>query len=45
VLSAIGAYAELLAMGIRGELTEPQPGDVRRIQRASDHLIVMVDTC
>ncbi len=42
-LSAIGGYAELLAMGLRGPLTEPQAEDVRRIQRAYHHLSHVVD--
>jgi PAS domain S-box-containing protein len=37
-LSAIGGYADLLAMGVRGHLTDQQLGDIRNIQQAYGHL-------
>jgi PAS domain S-box-containing protein len=37
-LSAIGGYAELLELGVRGPMTDLQAGDVRRIQNANRHL-------
>jgi PAS domain S-box-containing protein len=42
-LAAIGGYAEMLELGIRGPLTEPQRADVARIHRANDHLAHIVD--
>jgi PAS domain S-box-containing protein len=42
-LGAIGGYAELLTLGIHGNLTEQQTGDVERIQRAYTHLARLVD--
>ena len=42
-LSAIGGYAEMLEMGVRGPLTEPQATDIRRIHHAYEHLTRVVD--
>jgi PAS domain S-box-containing protein len=42
-LSAIGGYAELLEMGVRGPLNEAQLADVQRIRSAYDHLATIVD--
>jgi PAS domain S-box-containing protein len=42
-LSAIGGYAELLELGVRGPLGASQLSDVRRIQRAYQHLSSVVD--
>jgi len=42
-LNAIGGYAELLAMGIRGEVTEAQVADLARIRRANHHLLSLID--
>jgi signal transduction histidine kinase len=42
-LAAIGGYAELLLMDLRGVLTEAQRTDVQRIQRACEHLSKIVD--
>jgi len=42
-LAAIGGYAELLLMDLRGVLTEAQRTDVQRIQRACEHLAKIVD--
>jgi PAS domain S-box-containing protein len=42
-LAAIGGYADLLAMGVRGPLTQIQLGDVSRIQQAHTHLASIVN--
>jgi signal transduction histidine kinase len=42
-LGAIAGYCEILSLGIRGTLTEDQLGDVRRIRRASDYLLALID--
>jgi PAS domain S-box-containing protein len=42
-LAAIGGYADLLAMGVRGPLTDTQLGDVARIQHAHSHLAAIVN--
>jgi PAS domain S-box-containing protein len=41
-LNAIGGYAELLELGVRGELTDAQRADVARIRRANQHLTALV---
>ncbi|MGZ8414171.1 MAG: PAS domain S-box protein, partial [Gemmatirosa sp.] len=41
-LNAIAGYAELLTLGVRGTLTEPQRHDVERIRRANQHLMALV---
>jgi signal transduction histidine kinase len=42
-LNAIGGYAELLELGIRGPMTEPQLHDLQRIQRAQKHLAGLIE--
>jgi PAS domain S-box-containing protein len=42
-LSAIGGYAELLELGVRGPLSDAQLADVRRINRAHAHLAHVVE--
>jgi PAS domain S-box-containing protein len=42
-LNAIGGYAELLLMGIRGELTREQHGDLERIQRSQRNLLSLIN--
>jgi signal transduction histidine kinase len=42
-LNAIGGYVELLEMGIRGPVTEPQREDLRRIQRSQKHLLGLIN--
>jgi signal transduction histidine kinase/PAS domain-containing protein len=42
-LNAIGGYAELLLMGIRGELTPDQRGDLERIQRSQRNLLSLIN--
>jgi signal transduction histidine kinase len=41
-LNAVGGYAELLAMGLRGPVTEAQRVDLERLQRANRHLIALI---
>ncbi len=42
-LNAIGGYAELLALGLRGPVTEAQQTDFKRIQRAQKHLLGVIN--
>jgi signal transduction histidine kinase len=42
-LNAIAGYAELLAMGIRGPITEQQADDLRRIQTSQRHLLGLIN--
>jgi PAS domain S-box-containing protein len=42
-LAAIGGYAELLALGVRGMLNESQRADTLRIQEAQNHILRLVD--
>jgi PAS domain S-box-containing protein len=42
-LSAIGGYAELLELGVRGPLSDAQLADVRRINHAHAHLARVVE--
>lgn len=42
-LSAIGGYAELLAMGVRGPMADAQLADIHRIHAAYAHLAGLVD--
>jgi PAS domain S-box-containing protein len=42
-LNAIAGYAELLAMGLRGPVSESQRKDLDRIQRANQHLMSLVN--
>jgi PAS domain S-box-containing protein len=41
-LHAIAGYTELLTMGLRGPLSEPQRHDLERIRQASEHLLGLV---
>jgi signal transduction histidine kinase len=41
-LNAIGGYADLLAMGVRGPVTEAQRQDLERLRRANQHLTGLV---
>lgn len=43
-LNAIAGYAELLAIGLRGPLTDVQRADVRRIQVNQRHLLGLVES-
>ncbi|HEX6533235.1 MAG TPA: CHASE3 domain-containing protein [Gemmatimonadaceae bacterium] len=42
-LNAISGYTDILAMGIRGELNAEQQEDLRRIKRASQHLLALIN--
>jgi signal transduction histidine kinase len=42
-LNAIAGYAELLEMGLHGEMTPQQVESVRRIQRSQRHLLRLVE--
>jgi PAS domain S-box-containing protein len=42
-LNAIGGYAELLALGLRGPVTEQQRVDLARIQQSQRHLLGLVN--
>jgi len=42
-LAAIAGYAELLAMGVHGELNPAQESDVSRIRRAGEHILSLLD--
>jgi PAS domain S-box-containing protein len=42
-LNAIAGYAELLALGVRGPLTEPQRQDLERLRRANQHMAGLVE--
>ena len=42
-LNAIGGYAELMEMGIRGPVTLPQADDLRRIQTSQRHLLGLIN--
>jgi PAS domain S-box-containing protein len=42
-LNAIGGYAELLAMGVRGPVTQPQLEDLQRISRSQQHLLGIIN--
>ncbi len=42
-LNAIGGYAELIAMGIRGPVSEQQQQDLARIQSSQRHLLGLIN--
>jgi PAS domain S-box-containing protein len=42
-LNAIGGYAELLLMGIRGEISQDQRDDLERIQRSQRNLLSLIN--
>ena len=42
-LNAIGGYADLLAMGVRGPVTEAQIEDLQRIRRSQQHLLGIIN--
>ena len=42
-LNAVSGYVDLLEMGVRGPVTEPQREDLRRIRRASQHLLALIN--
>jgi signal transduction histidine kinase len=42
-LNAVSGYVDLLEMGVRGPVTELQREDLRRIRRASQHLLSLIN--
>jgi PAS domain S-box-containing protein len=42
-LNAIGGYTELMAMELRGPLTEQQRDDLERIRRSQSHLLALIN--
>jgi len=42
-LNAIGGYAQILALGIRGPLTDEQRRDLERIDRSQRHLLSLIN--
>jgi PAS domain S-box-containing protein len=42
-LNAIGGYTDLLAMGLRGPVTEEQQADLERIRRSQQHLLAIIN--
>ncbi|HYC53236.1 MAG TPA: ATP-binding protein [Gemmatimonadaceae bacterium] len=42
-LNAVNGYADLLLMGVRGELTEPQQKDLHRIKAAGKFLLGLIN--
>ena len=41
-LNAIGGYVELIEMGLRGPITEPQRRDLERIKASQQHLLGLI---
>ncbi|HEX2204341.1 MAG TPA: PAS domain-containing sensor histidine kinase [Longimicrobium sp.] len=42
-LNAIGGYADLIAMGLRGPVTDEQASDLEKIQRSQRHLLNIIN--
>ena len=42
-LNAIGGYTDLLAMGVRGPVTQEQIDDLQRIKRSQQHLLGIIN--
>lgn len=42
-LNAIGGYAELIALGVRGPVTDQQRADLTRIQQSQRHLLGLIN--
>ena len=42
-LNAIAGYAELLLLGVRGPVTDPQREDLERIRRSQQHLLGIIN--
>jgi len=42
-LNAIAGYAELMDMGLRGPMTDPQRADLARIRRSQQHLLSLIN--
>ena len=42
-LNAIAGYADLLLLGVRGELTSDQQRDIQRLKRSGQHLLSLIN--
>jgi signal transduction histidine kinase len=42
-LNAVAGYSDLLLLGVRGELTEPQREDLERIKRSGQYLLGLIN--
>ena len=42
-LNAIGGYVDLLALGVRGPMSEAQQEDLRRIKKSGQHLLSLIN--
>ena len=42
-LNAIGGYVDLLTLGVRGPMSEPQREDLRRIKKSGQHLLSLIN--
>lgn len=42
-LNAIGGYVDLLTLGVRGPMSEPQQEDLRRIKKSGQHLLSLIN--
>ena len=42
-LNAIGGYVDLLALGVRGPISDPQREDLERIRRSQKHLLGVIN--
>ena len=42
-IGSISGYCDLLLMGIRGELSEPQRDDVQRMKKASEYVLSLIE--
>ncbi|MFL5632768.1 MAG: PAS domain-containing sensor histidine kinase [Gemmatimonadaceae bacterium] len=42
-LNAVGGYADLIALGLRGPVTEEQRSDLERIKRSQQHLLGIIN--
>jgi len=42
-LASIGGYVDLLEMGVRGPINEPQRADLQRIRRSQQHLLGIIN--
>jgi PAS domain S-box-containing protein len=42
-LNAIGGYVQLLLLGVRGQITDEQRGDLERVQRSQQHLLSVIN--
>jgi signal transduction histidine kinase len=42
-IGSISGYAEILLMGIRGDLTDAQRGDLERVKKASEYVLSLIE--